>query len=99
MSWKRVTFTVNQIEEEAVLNELEDKFEDIFMAADGPSDMAIFSDDEYQDGTISIYFTPGCEPDCEKLIMFYDGEDCDPPGIEHTFLLAGNDDALDLLSE
>ena len=98
MSWMRVTFTVHQIEEDGILVELEDKFEDIFMAADGPSDMAIFSDNDYTDETISIYFTPGCEPDCEDLILFYDGEECDPPDIEQVFLLAGNDDALDLLA-
>ncbi len=97
MSWKRVSFTVDQIEEDGMLNELEDQFDNLFMEADGPSDMAIFSDNEYIDGTISIYFTPGCETNCESLIMFYDGEECDPPDIEHVFLLAGNDDALDLL--
>lgn len=98
MSWKRVSFTVNQIEEDAALNKLEDKFEDIFMAANGPSDMAIFSDNDYTDGTISIYFTPGCEPDCKNLIMHYGGQECEPPDIEHVFLLSGNDDATDLLA-
>lgn len=98
MSWMRVTFTVHQIEEEGILAELTDKFEDIFMAADGPSDMAIFSDNEYTGDTISIYFTPGCESECENLIVFYDGEECEAPDIEQVFLLAGNDDAMDLLS-
>jgi hypothetical protein len=98
MSWKRVSFTVNQIEEDGALNELEDKFEDIFMKADGPSDMAIFSDNDYKENTISFYFTPGCEPDCESVILFYDGEECEPPDIEQVFLFAGNDDALDLLA-
>ncbi len=98
MPWKRVSFSVNQIEEDGALNELEDKFEDVFMKADGPSDMAIFSDNEYVNGSISIYFTPGCEPDCSNLIMHYDGEECEAPDIEQVFLLAGNDDALDLLT-
>ena len=97
MSWKRVSFTVNQIEKDGALNELEDQFENLFMEAEGPSDMAIFSDNDYKDDTISIYFTPGCGSNCESLITFYDGEDCDPPGIESVFLLAGNDDAMDLL--
>lgn len=98
MSWKRVSFTIDQVEEDAALNELEDKFEDIFMEANGPSDMALFSDNDYTEGEISLYFTPGCEPDCENLILFYDGEECEPPDIERVFLLAGNDDALDLLA-
>lgn len=98
MSWKRVSFTVNQIEEDGVLNEMEDKFEQLFMEADGPSDMAIFSDNDYTDGKISFYFTPGCESDCESLLLFYDGEECKPPDIEEVFLLTGNDDALDLLA-
>ncbi len=98
MSWKRVSFTVNQIEEDGALKALEDQFENLFMEAEGPSDMAVFSDNDYTDGKISIYFTPGCEPNCESLIMFYDGEECEPPGIESVFLLAGNDDATDLLA-
>jgi len=99
MYWKRVSFTVNQIEEDGALKEMEDQFEDLFMEAEDPSDMAIFSDNDYTDGTISIYFTPGCEPDCERLIMFYDGNECEPPRIGSVFLLAGNDDATDLLAQ
>ncbi len=97
MPWKRVTFTIDQIEDEGVLSELEDEFENIFMDAKGPSDMAIFSDNDYVDESISFYFTPGCEPDCEDLILRYDGEECEPPDIEEVFLFAGNDDAIDLL--
>jgi hypothetical protein len=90
--------TVNQIEEDSTLKELEDQFENFFMVAEGPSDMAIFSDNEYTEDVISIYFTPGCKRDCENLITFYNGEECEPPDIEKVFLFAGNDDALDLLS-
>jgi len=98
MSWKRVSFTLSQIEEDGALNALEDQFEDLFMRAEGPSDMAVFSDNSYTDDTISIYFTPGCKRDCEELIIFYGGEECEAPDIEKVFLFAGNDDALDLLS-
>ena len=98
MSWMRVSFTVDQIEEDGALKELEDQFDNLFMEAEGPSDMAIFSDNDYTEESISIYFTPGCERDCERLITFYDGEKCEPPDIRTIFLFAGNDDALDLLS-
>ena len=98
MPWNRVTFTLKQIEEEGVLNHLEDQFEDIFMEYEGPSDMAIFSDNDYTDETISFYFTPGCEPNCENIILFYDGEECETPDIEEVFLFAGNDDSFDLLA-
>jgi hypothetical protein len=97
MPWKRVTFTVEQIEEDGALNELEDQFENIFMEAEGPSDMAIFSDNDYVDDSISFYFSPGCEPHCDHLTDFYDAEECEAPDIEDVFLFAGNDDALDLL--
>jgi len=98
MPWNRVTFTNKQIEENDILHDMEDQFETIFMEAEGPSDMAIFSDNDYTGGTISFYFTPGCEPSCENMIIYYDGEECEPPDIEDVFLLAGNDDALDLLA-
>jgi hypothetical protein len=98
MPWKRVTFTNKQIEEDGILKEMEDQFENIFMEAEGPSDMAVFSDNDYTDDTISFYFTPGCISYCDNLIMIFDGEECEPPDIEEIFLLAGNDDALDLLA-
>jgi len=98
MPWNRVTFSVKQIEEDGILLDMENKFEDVFMEAEGPSDMALFSDNDYINQTISFYFTPGCEPDCENIILFFDGEECEPPDIEEVFLFAGNDDALDLLA-
>lgn len=98
MPWNRVTFTIEQIEEEGILNEMEDQFETVFMESEGPSDMAIFSDNDYTDETISFYFTPGCEPGCENIILFFDAEECEPPDIDEVFLFAGNDDALDLLA-
>tara|TARA_R110002072_G_scaffold136850_1_gene279444 strand:- start:8128 stop:8424 length:297 start_codon:yes stop_codon:yes gene_type:complete len=98
MPWNRVTFTIDQIEEEGALNDMEDRFEAVFMEAEGPPDMAIFSDNDYTDGTISFYFTPGCELDCENIILFYDAEECEPPDIDDVFLFSGNDDALDLLA-
>lgn len=97
MPWNRVTFTNKQIEEDGILDEMTDQFESIFMESEGPSDMAIFSDNDYTDDTISFYFTPGCEPDCERLLLIYDSEECEPPDVEGVFLFSGNDDALDLL--
>lgn len=98
MAWNRVTFSRKQIEEDDILIEMEDQFEKIFMDAEGPSDMAVFSDNDYTDDTISFYFTPGCEVYCENMIIIFDGEDCEPPDIDKVFLLTGNDDALDLLA-
>lgn len=98
MPWNRVTLSINQIEEHGILLDMENQFESIFMEAEGPSDMALFSDNNYTDETISFYFTPGCQPGCEDLILYYDGEECEAPDIEEVFLFAGNDDALDLLA-
>ncbi len=98
MPWNRVTFTNNQIEEDGILLDMENQFEDVFMEEEGPSDMALFSDNDYTDDTISFYFTPGCVPNCENMILYYDGEECEPPDIEEVFLFSGNDDALDLLA-
>lgn len=99
MSWKKIVLTVEQIEKQQVLRALEEKFIKIFMQANGPSDMAIFSDNDYVDGKISIYFTPGCSPACGNIISEYGGTDCDPPSIEHVSLITGNDDAEDLLED
>jgi hypothetical protein len=98
MSWHKATFTTEQIEEQQTLVKLEDQFEKLFMVADGPEDMALFSDNNYKENEISIYFTPGCNPSCEELINQYDGKECDPPLRGDVFLLAGNDDASDLLA-
>lgn len=97
MTWHKVLLTKKQIEEEQVLMQMERQFEQSYIAAEGPSDMALFSDDEYQDDTIHIYFSPGCSPSCDELITQHGGEECDPPKVEHTFLVTGNDDAEDLL--
>ena len=98
MAWYKVSFTNEQIEGQAMLNKLENEFTTCYMAADGPSDMALFSDNDYQDGRISIYFTPGCETNCANLISEYGAEACEPPDTSDVFLLTGNDDALDLIN-
>lgn len=97
MSWNKVLFTLEQIEQERALLALEKKFEQLYMDADGPSDMAIFSDNEYQDNKINIYFAPGCNPSCDGLISEYNGEECQAPNVAHVSLVTGNDDAEDLL--
>jgi len=98
MSWHKSTLTTEQIEEQQALVKLEDEFEKLFMEADGPEDMALFSDNNYIGDAISIYFSPGCNPSCEALISQYEGKECDPPARGDVFLLAGDDDACDLLA-
>ena len=97
MTWIKVLLTTEQIEEQQVLQKLQKQFEKLYIAADRPDDMALFSDHEYKDGKITIYFTPDCKPSCDDLISQHSGEECDPPTIDHVFLLDGNDYALDLL--
>lgn len=98
MAWNKVVLTSEQIEKQRALEKLEKAFEKLFIAADGPDDMALFSDNEYQDGKIGIYFTPGCNPHCAGLIGEYGGEECEPPALSQVFVLDGNDDALELLT-
>lgn len=98
MAWNKVVLTTEQIEEQRALEKLEKQFEKLFIATNAPEDMALFSDNDYKDGKITIYFTPGCNPHCADLISQYAGEECDPPALDHVFLLDGNDDALDLLT-
>lgn len=98
MTWNKVVLTSEQIEQEQALKKLEKQFEKLFLAAGGPEDMALFSDNEYHDGHIGIYFTPGCNPHCADLIAEYGGQECEPPALSHVFVLDGNDDALDLLT-
>ena len=97
MSWHKIFLTTGQIENEGLLKKIENQFERFFMEAEGPPDMALFSDNKYSDDHIGIYFTPGCSPDCDDLITRYDGGECDTPPKSDVFLLDGNDDALDLL--
>lgn len=99
MSWNKVVLTTAQIEEQHALEKLQKQFEKLYISADGPDEMALFSDHEYIDGKISIYFTPDCSPSCNDLISEHGGETCEPPTIDHVFLLDGNDYALDLLKQ
>lgn len=98
MAWNRVLLTTSQIEEQHALEHLEKQFEKLFIKAGGPEDMALFSDNDYTDGQIHIYFTPGCNPHCASLISQYSGEECEPPQLSEVFLLDGNDEALELLT-
>ena len=98
MSWHKVQLTYDQIETGRVLQDLSKKFEKIYIDFDGPSDMALFSDNEYQDNRINIYFSPGCSPACDYLIAEYKGQECEAPNVEHVTIVTGNDDAEDLLA-
>ena len=97
MSWHKISLTLEQIEKQGVLQQIEKQFEQIYLTAQGPSDMAMFSDNDYTDSHINIYFTPGCSPACDALISKYQGEGCPAPDVEQVSLVTGNDDAEDLL--
>ena len=98
MPWHKVLFTFDQIEQERALLDLSNRFEQIYIQAQGPSDMALFSDNEYTDNKINIYFTPGCSPACDHLIAEFDGQECEAPDVEYVSIVTGNDDAEDLLA-
>ncbi len=98
MTWNKVLLTTEEIEVQRALQKLQKQFEKLYIEADGPDDMALFSDHKYKDGKITIYFTPDCKPSCDDLISQFSGQECDPPTIDHVFLLDGNDYALDLLT-
>jgi len=97
MAWNKVTLTSTQIEEQHQLQDLEKQFEKLYISAGGPEDMALLSDNDYSNGSIGIYFSPGCNPHCAGLIARFDGKECDPPPLSGVFVLDGNDEALDLL--
>jgi len=97
MAWHKIQLTANEIEGQGLLKQLENQFEQFFMQADGPSDMALLSDNKYTGDKIGVYFTPGCSPVCDDLIEKFGGGECDTPQRGRVFLLDGNDDALDLL--
>lgn len=46
MTWNKVLLTTKQIEEQQTLQKLQKQFEKLYIAADGPDDMALFSDHE-----------------------------------------------------
>ena len=97
MDWYRVILSEDQIEKEGALNKLKEQFLSVYMKAEDPTDMALISDDEYQNGRIGIYFSPACSPACEVMIRFYSGAICPPPMREESFVLAGDEDVLDSL--
>lgn len=98
MPWHKVLFTFEQIEQQRALLDLSKRFEKVYIESDGPSDMALFSDNGYQDNKINIYFTPGCSPACDHLIAEFDGQECAAPDVERVSIVTGNDDAEDLLT-
>jgi hypothetical protein len=98
MAWYKIILTHSQIEQEGALNRLKDQFLKVFMKAVDTTDMAILSDNDYESGRISIYFSPACTPDCDVMIRFYNGMECEPPSREHVFVLAGDDDVVDSLT-
>ena len=97
MQWHKVVLTEDQIENEGLLNKLKDQFLAIYMKAEDTTEMALISDDEYQNDRISIYFSPACSPNCDVLIRFYGGTACPPPLRSESFILAGDEDVLDSL--
>ena len=98
MEWHRVILTHEQIEQEGVLNRLKEQFLAVFMKVADTTDMAILSDSDYQNGRISIYFSPACSPACDTLTRFYEAIPCEPPSRASTFVFAGDDDILDSLT-
>lgn len=98
MDWHRIILTHAQIEQEGLLNRLKEQFLAVFMKAADTTDMAILSDNDYQHGRISIYFSPACSPACDTLIRFYEATPCDAPSRAGTFVFAGDDDILDSLT-
>ena len=48
MSWNKVVLTTAQIEEQHALEKLQKQFEKLYISADGPDEMALFSDHEYK---------------------------------------------------
>lgn len=97
MDWYRVILSEEQIEKEGALNKLKDQFLSVYMKTDDPTDMALLSDDEYQNERIGIYFSPACLSPCEVMIRFYGGAPCPPPMRTECFVLAGDEDVLDSL--
>jgi hypothetical protein len=97
MEWHRVILSETQIEQEGMLNKLKEQFLDAYMKTEDPSDMALLSDDEYQNERICIYFSPACSPNCDVIIRFYGGAPCAPPLREQSFILSGDEDVLDEL--
>ncbi len=98
MVWRKVILTKTDIETKGALSRLEEEFLQHFMKADDNAEMALLSDDEYQGENISLYFSPRCLPACESLIGQYSGQECPPPAREGVFVLAGDEDVLDLLT-
>lgn len=90
--------THDQIEKEGMLERLKNQFLSVFMKASDTTDMAILSDSEYLNGRIAIYFSPACSPDCDTLLRFYEALPCDAPKRSTTFVFAGDEDVLDLLT-
>jgi hypothetical protein len=94
MEWYRVILSESQIEQEGMLKKLTEQYLAAYMKVEDPSDMALLSDDEYQNERIAIYFSPACSSICDVMIRFYGGAPCAPPLRGECFVLAGDEDVL-----
>jgi hypothetical protein len=72
------------------------QFQQAFIAASAPADMAMFVENAPSD-TRRIYFSPGCVRYVSDLILDFGGCECDPPDVSSVILVYGTPEAFDEL--
>ena len=91
MPWYKVTLTVEQIAS-GEGTRLQKQFMQLFLAALGPKDMALFTDITGIPST-TFYFSPGSYEHAQALISSYLGTPCEKPDKENLAFLVGHDAA------
>lgn len=87
MSWHKITLGVRECDIHQV-EDLELKFDALFMAAGCPPGMALFAAPA-KDGGLELYFTPDASVMAGELLKAYGGHNCEPPRAEHVELVEG----------
>lgn len=73
------------------------RFQQAFIAAGAPAEMALFAQTLLRDGVRKVYLSPGSAPYVKSLIDAYEGTPCDCPGGDGLTLVFGVPDATSRL--
>jgi len=87
MSWHKITLNSREAGVPQV-EDLELKFDALFMAAGCPPDMALFAS-RSRDGGLDLYFSPEASIMAGELVRAYGGQDCEPPRADQVELVEG----------
>ncbi|HET6567558.1 MAG TPA: hypothetical protein VFG50_06300 [Rhodothermales bacterium] len=88
MMWYSVDIT-GKLVQDGDYHRLCRQFQQAFIAAGAPPEMALFAQMTFQDNVRKVYFSPGSVPYVRSLIESYHGDPCDCPESDNITLMFG----------